>query len=167
MKKIVQIYKKAEEIVCGALTLLGLAIILYNFVCRYVLHNPHPETDEICMIILSIAIILGFSINAGEDNYIDMDLIYTSLKSRAAIVFFDLFRKVCLCVYSVFIAFYGYQAMAMQRMTGRAFPLTQIPFWEAYTIIIFVGVILTITSVGQLIGYVTDLCKNKKEGNQE
>ena len=76
-------------------------------------------------------------------------------------MFFDLFRKVCLCVYSVFIAFYGYQAMAMQRMTGRAFPLTQIPFWEAYTIIVFVGVILTITSVGQLIGYVTDLCKNK------
>ena len=167
MKKMVQIYRKAEEFLCGVLTLLGLAIILYNVVCRYVLHNPHPETDEICMIILSIAIILGFSVNAGEDNYIDMDLIYAGLKSRVAIVIFDLFRKVFMCVYSVFIAFYGYQAMSMQRVTGRAFPLTQIPFWEAYSIIVFVGVILTITTVGQLIGYIANLCKNKKEDNKK
>lgn len=165
MKKLVRLYKKAEEFLCGSLTLLGLSVIFYNVVCRYVFHNPHPETDEICMIILSVAIILGFSVNAGEDNHIDMDLIYTALKNRKAIIFFDLFRKVCMCVYSLFIAYYGYQAVAMQRATGRSFPLTQVPFWIAYLIIVFVGIVLVITSFAQLIGYVSNL--RNQEGQEK
>lgn len=140
--------------------LFGLLVILWNVFTRYILHSPHSSTDEISLIILSISIIIGFSINVSEDNNIDMDIVYTMLKNSAVITFFDIFRRVCMCVYSLFIAYYGFQAVALQFATGRTFPITGFPFWISYSIIVFVGIVLTIRCFAALIRTLTQ----KKNG---
>lgn len=163
MNKLKNWYNKIEEGIVCVLTVIGLGLIFYNVVSRYVFHSPHPETDEIYLILLSIAIILGFSVNISEDNNIDMDLVYNMIQNKPAIkTAFDIFRKICMCVYSAFIAFYGYKSFALQLSTGRAFPLTQIPYWVAYGIIPVIGVLMTIRTFYQLFKYFADRKKEEK-----
>lgn len=157
MKKFAHLYNKCEEFLCGVGTVIGLCVILFNVFSRYVFHSPHATTDEISLIILAVATILGFSVNVSEDNNIDMDLLYTSLKNPKHIIFFDIFKKVCMCVYSVFIAYYGYQAVYLQYVNGRTFPISGFPFWVAYSSIVYVGIVLAIRCFAELIRYVASL----------
>ncbi len=165
MKKLVKIYNAIEESICGIGILVGLGIILYNVFCRYVLKDPHAVTDELNLIILSVAIILGFSVNVGEENNIEMDLLYSGVKkNRVAKCIFDIFNKLCMLVYSAFITYYGYQAVIMQKKINRTFPLSKIHFWKVYTIIVFVGVLMFIRTAVQLTKYILNL---KKSENKE
>lgn len=83
MKKLGETYNRIENILAAIGTIAGLTLIFINVVMRYVFHHPLAWTDEISVVILSWAIIIGFSIDLGERSHICMDVIYDAVKSPA------------------------------------------------------------------------------------
>lgn len=131
---------------------MGLLLIFINVVMRYVLHKPLAWTDEISVIILSWAIIIGFSIDLGEHSHICMDVIYDAVKSAKVKRLMDWFACLIGLLYSSFITFYGAQAVALQIRTARVYPITEFPRWIAYLIIILTGIVMVVRYLLSLAG---------------
>lgn len=130
---------------------------------RYVLHKPLAWTDEISVIILSWAIIIGFSIDLGERSHICMDVIYDAVKSPAVRRLMDWFSCLVGLLYSSFITYYGAQAVALQIKTARVYPITEFPRWIAYLIIILTGIVM----VGRYLLSLSELLKGRRDGRKE
>ena len=90
-----------------------------------------------------------------------MDVVYGAIKSEKVRRGLDLFAYLIGALYSGFIAFYGYQAVALQHKTGRVYPVTEIPRWIAYLIIVFVGVAM----LGRYIVFLVKFFKGQKGDN--
>ena len=136
----------------------GLILIFVNVVARYIFLKPIAEIEEIIVIVLAWAIIVGFSIDLGDKSHICMDVVYDAIKSEKVRRGLDLFAYLVGALYSGFIAFYGYQAVALQHKTGRVYPVTEIR-WIAYLIIVLVGVAM----LGRYIVFLVKFFKGKKE----
>lgn len=130
--------------IAGAGTIVGLLLIFINVVMRYVFHHPLAWTDEVSVIVLSWAIIIGFSIDLGERSHICMDVVYDAVKSPALRRFMDWLSVLIGLLYSGFITFYGGQAVALQIKTARVYPITEFPRWIAYLVIVLVGIVMMI-----------------------
>ena len=137
----------------------GLILIFVNVIARYIFLKPIAEIEEIIVIVLAWAIIVGFSIDLGDRSHICMDVVYDAIKSEKVRRGLDLFAYLVGALYSGFIAFYGYQAVALQHKTGRVYPVTEIPRWIAYLIIVLVGVAM----LGRYIVFLVKFFKGKKE----
>lgn len=163
MKKLGETYNRIENILAAIGTIAGLTLIFINVVMRYVFHHPLAWTDEISVVILSWAIIIGFSIDLGERSHICMDVIYDAVKSPALRRAMDWFAVLIGLLYSVFITFYGGQAVALQVTTGRVYPITEFPRWVAYLIIVLAGIAMVgryLIMLAQLLG------KNREKGEE-
>ena len=137
----------------------GLILIFVNVVARYIFLKPIAEIEEIIVIVLAWAIIVGFSIDLGDKSHICMDVVYDAIKSEKGRRGLGLFAYLVGALYSGFIAFYGYQAVALQHKTGRVYPVTEIPRWIAYLIIVLVGVAM----LGRYIVFLVKFFKGKKK----
>ena len=137
----------------------GLILIFVNVIARYIFLKPIAEIEEIIVIVLAWAIIVGFSIDLVDRSHICMDVVYDAIKSEKIHRGLDLFAYLVGALYSGFIAFYGYQAVALQHKTGRVYPVTEIPRWIAYLIIVLVGVAM----LGRYIVFLVKFFKGKKE----
>lgn len=152
-----------ENLLAGAGTILGLLLIFINVIMRYVLHKPLAWTDEISVIVLSWAIIIGFSIDLGERSHICMDVIYDAVKSPAMRRIMDWFACLVGLLYSSFITFYGAQAVALQVKTARVYPITEFPRWIAYLIIILTGIVMA----GRYLLSLFRLLRGSRDGHKE
>lgn len=139
MKRLGRFFDRMEDTVSIFGMCAGLLLIFINAVARYVFRKPIAELEELLVIILAWAIIVGFSIDLGERSHICMDVIYDAIKSPRIRRGLDLFAYLVGLLYSGFITFYGWQAVALQLKTGRVYPITEIPRWIAYLIIVLTG----------------------------
>lgn len=124
LKKMGRLYDRFENVFSCITLLAGVSIIFINVVGRFLFNHPLAWADEIYLIILAWSIIIGFSIDMREKAHIDMDVIYNlaGKKLKKAI---ELFDYLCSLLYGIFIAFYGYQAVALQHKIGRVYPITE------------------------------------------
>lgn len=144
MKKLGKYFDQAENAVSIFGMCVGLLLIFINVVARYVFHKPIAELEEIIVIVLAWAIIIGFSIDLGERSHICMDVVYDAVKSPKLRRGLDLFSCLVGLLYSGFITCYGWQAVALQLKTGRVYPVTEFPRWIAYLIIVLTGVAMVV-----------------------
>lgn len=146
LRKIGRIYDSFENGFSCITLLAGVSIIFINVVGRFVFNHPLAWADEVYLIILAWSIIVGFSIDMREKSHIDMDVIYNlvSPKIQKAI---ELFNYLCGLLYGIFIAWYGYQAVALQYKIGRVYPITEFPRWISYVIIVFIGIMIVIRQI--------------------
>ena len=151
MKQFGKLWNQIEDLLAGVGTIAGLSLIFINVVMRYIFHKPISWTDEICVIILAWAIIIGFSISLGENSHIRMDVVYDQIKSPRIRGLMDLFSHLVGLLYGMFITFYGAQAVGLQIKTARVYPITEFPRWIAYSIIVFTGAVMTVRYVIVLI----------------
>lgn len=159
IKKLGDSFNRMENAVSIFGMCAGLILIFVNVVARYIFLKPIAEIEEIIVIVLAWAIIVGFSIDLGDKSHICMDVVYDAIKSEKVRRGLDLFAYLVGALYSGFIAFYGYQAVALQHKTGRVYPVTEIPRWIAYLIIVLVGVAM----LGRYIVFLVKFFKGKKE----
>ena len=57
----------------------GLILIFVNVIARYIFLIPIAEIEEIIVIVLAWAIIVGFSIDLGDRSLICMDVVYDAI----------------------------------------------------------------------------------------
>ena len=164
MKKLGKWFNSIENLLACLGTIVGLLLIFVNVVMRYILHNPLAWIDEVSVIVLTWSIIIGFSIDLGERSHICMDVVYDAVKSKAIRRGMDLFALLVGLLYSSFITIYGFQAVALQFRTGRIYPLTELPQWIAYLIIIIVGVVMVGRYLINLVQFFRGTDRQAKEG---
>lgn len=162
MKKLGNSFNKMENTVSVLGMCAGLVLIFINVVARYVFLKPIPEIEEIIVIVLAWAIIIGFSIDLGEQSHICMDVVYDAVKSKKIRRGLDLFAYLVGALYSSFIAYYGYQAVALQHKTGRVYPVTEFPRWIAYLIIVLTGLAM----LGRYVVFIVKFFKDEKGENE-
>lgn len=152
LKKMGRLYDRFENVFSCITLLAGVSIIFINVVGRFLFNHPLAWADEIYLIILAWSIIIGFSIDMKEKAHIDMDVIYNlaGKKLKKAI---ELFDYLCSLLYGIFIAFYGYQAVALQHKIGRVYPITEFPRWISYVVIIFIGIMIVIRQVVFIVSF--------------
>jgi len=163
MKKLGKYFAQIENAVSIFGMCAGLLLIFINVVARYVFQKPIAQLEELIVIILAWAIIIGFSIDLGEKSHICMDVIYDGIKSPRLRRGLDLFAYLVGLVYSGFITLYGWQAVALQLKTGRVYPVTEIPRWIAYLIIVLTGLAM---AGRYLIFLLRFFCGGKEEGEK-
>lgn len=143
-KNLIAFYERAEEIIASGCLICGIGIMFVGVVARYVFNHPLSFVDEIAPIFIVWSTLIGYSIALRKDEHIKMDIVYSIIKSQKVRFLMDLFSYSCGILFSVFMLWYGFLSMSMQRNMHRVTQILEFPVWISYIIIPFIGVVLII-----------------------
>lgn len=172
IKKFKDIFRRFEDAFSVLGLVAGLLIIFYNVVMRYIFMKPQGWVDEVSAIVLAWAIIVGFGIDLGERSHICMDVLYEGIKSVKVRRIIDIAADLVGLLYGLFITYYGFQAVQLQIKSGRVYPFTEIPRWICFSIIVVVGLIMTVRQIDYLVDDFSGRSRaeriaKEKEGKEE
>ncbi len=149
MSKFLKAYIKFENVFTAVTLLIGISMIVYGVVMRYIFRNPQAWVDELSIIILVYSVTLGFSMVTRRNDQIVMDAIDMVLKKPSKVM--EYAANIFSFIFSVFLAYFGYLATIQQAAANRVTPLLLIPREYVYIIIPITGVLMAIQYAWRLI----------------
>ena len=165
MKKIIAYFRdgKFEEVLgCLAIALVIIPVII-NIVNRS-FFNRYSLALEATALLAYVWIGYGFfGYLYGKDSHVDVKFLVNKM-SPPFRAFFELLRDVLICVFSVFMTWWGYKLTASN--TARFVAGTRIPLAIGYASIAFGFFSGAVRSLAALIGRVVRLVK-RKPGKEE
>ena len=125
-------YAAFEDLVTGACLALGLTLVLYGVIMRYVFSSPVYWVDEISTYLVVWGAILGWAVAERDRRHIRVTLLFDRLPSRGRRVA-DIAAS---AVSAGFCLMLAYMALVLELRYFRSGQLTlntQSPLWVVYS----------------------------------
>lgn len=149
MKKVKKLLEEIEDWSSGILVFIGLMILFYGVILRYVFHLPTTWQDEVARIFLVWGILIGASATLRENNHIRMDLLYNIFPGSVKKVV-DIFANLVMLAFFGFLLFSGIELVNQKLTTGQE-SLNGYPLWIIYLIIPISALLLTIRTIEKFV----------------
>lgn len=134
-------YAAFEDYLSGSLIVIGVGLIFYGVVSRYVLNNPKAWVDEISTYFVVWGTLIGTAVALREGHHIQVDILYDRVSPRVRKAF-NLFSNGLGVLFCVFFIFFGGKLLAMYLETQQQSTDTGIYLWIVYMVIPFSGLML-------------------------
>ena len=127
-----RLYAAFEDLVSGACLALGLTLVLYGVIMRYIFSTPVYWVDEISTYLVVWGAILGWAVAERDRRHIRVTLLYDRLPPRAR-------RAAAFAASAVsagFCLMLAYMALVLERRyltSGQLTLNTQSPLWIVYS----------------------------------
>ncbi len=142
MKKFWKAFNFVEDMTSGGLLFLGVTVIFYGVVMRYVFNDARSWVDEISQYMIIWGTLIGTSVALRNNHHIKVDMLFDSLPNKAK-YFVTLFaHSVGLC-FSVFLIYYGGGLVKFTYISGQLSTDVGIPLFKVYSILPLMGFLLT------------------------
>ena len=125
-------YAAFEDLVSGACLALGLTLVLYGVIMRYVFSSPVYWVDEISTYLVVWGAILGWAVAERDRRHIRVTLLFDRLPPRAR----RLAEFAASAVSAGFCLMLAYMALVLERRyftSGQLTLNTQSPLWIVYS----------------------------------
>lgn len=143
MRKFWQAFEFLEDIVSGGLLSLGVTLIFYGVIMRYVFNDARSWVDEVSQYMIIWGTLIGTSVALRNDHHIKVDMLFNSLPEKFQ-HYVTLFAHTVGITFSLFIGFYGYKLVAFTHKTGQVSTDVGIPLYLVYSILPLTGALLTL-----------------------
>ena len=143
MRKINKFYALFEDISSGFFMLVGMVIMFYEVVMRYVFDSPTTWINEVSTIMVVWGVLLGLSLALRDNHHISVDILYVVLPPavRKLIDYFANLMGIIFCL------LFTYNAFILARNTFVSAQLsieTNIPEWIYYVVLPISGLMFMI-----------------------
>lgn len=149
MKKFWRVYEFVEDMVSGGLLSIGVAMIFYGVIMRYVFNDARSWVDEISQYMIIWGTLIGTSVALRNDHHIKVDMLYNVLP-KSVQRYVTLFAHTVGIAFSIFLGYYGYKLVAFTYNTGQVSTDVGIPLYIVYSILPLTGALLTFRFVIKL-----------------
>lgn len=162
VKKIGNIYNKAEEYVLVGSLVVTVAIIFYQVIMRFVFNDSPSWSEEVTRYIFIWQIWLGASMGLKDGSHIRVELINNAfvkknkLKSKNTL---ELFILVVWLIFSIFLVFAGVSVCEGMSARNALSPGIRIPLIYVYMAVPVSSAIVSLRLVGLIAGEASKLIK--------
>lgn len=141
MNKFWKIYALIEDWLTGALLTIGVSLIFYGVIMRYIFSRPLDWVDEVSLYFVVWGVLLGTAVALRDDRHIRVSLLYGFLPVHVK-RYFRMFSNAVGFFFCVFFVYYGIELEQVYLMTGQRSTNILIPLWIVYSAIPLTGVLL-------------------------
>jgi|SRR5699024_7731933 len=151
LKRINLILKNVEDYVSGSLIVIGLIILLAQVIMRYFLGLSTTWQDESARYFIIWGVLLGSAVALRDGQHIRVDVIYQRFSSKWK-GFIDILANICIIVFLMFMAIYGFILVKEKYLTGEMSDIG-IKIYVIYSILPLSGLFMGIRAITNLINY--------------
>lgn len=149
MKKLTEAYAWFEDMISGTFLTIGIAMIFYGVITRYVFNSPSNWVDEISKYFIIWGALMGTAVAMRDHHHIRVDMLFNALPKglQKPVKFFSNFVVLLFCL---FLVFYGTELVLFKLKTGQNSMDVGVPMWIVYLIMPICGVMFGIRTLEQL-----------------
>ncbi|MEL7565391.1 MAG: TRAP transporter small permease [Dehalobacterium sp.] len=148
--KFAKIWDIIEEFLSGLFFMIGITLIFYGVIMRYIFNMPSIWIDEFSVYFIIWGTVIGWSIAERDERHIRVNIIYDKCNLKTQHLF-TIISNIIGILFCVFLAYAAYILEAdyiktMQRSINAALPL-----WIVYLFFPFASLSLGVRYVQGLI----------------
>ena len=155
MKKFWKAFNLAEDVASGGLLFLGVTVIFYGVIMRYVFNDARSWVDEVSQYMIIWGTLIGTSVALRNDHHIKVDMLFDRFPNRVK-YFVTLFAHTVGISFGLFVIYYGAGLVKFTYMSGQLSTDVGIPLFKVYSILPLMGFLLTFRFLVKLYGSFKD-----------
>ncbi|WNC16125.1 TRAP transporter small permease [Brevibacillus brevis] len=134
-------YAAFEDCFAGTLIVIGVGLIFYGVVCRYVFNSPKAWIDEISTYFVVWGTLVGMAVALREGHHIQVDILYDRVPPSVKKAF-NIFSNALGVLFCFFFIFFGGKLLSLYWDTQQQSTDTGIYLWIVYLVIPLSGLML-------------------------
>ncbi|MHB8074419.1 TRAP transporter small permease [Desulfosporosinus fructosivorans] len=142
MKKFWKAFAFVEDFASGGLLFLGVTVIFYGVIMRYVFNDARSWVDEISQYMIIWGTLIGTSVALRNNHHIKVDMLFDSF-SNTTKYFVTLFAHSVGIIFGLFLIYYGGGLVKFTYISGQLSTDVGIPLFKVYSILPLMGILLT------------------------
>ncbi|MEX2414541.1 MAG: TRAP transporter small permease [Paenibacillaceae bacterium] len=128
-----------EDISAGTFFSVGITLIFYGVVMRYVFNDPKPWVEEVSRYAVIWGAMLGIPIALRNNHHIQVDMLYEKLPAYMR-RWVDIFASSVGILFCLFYTYYGFMLVYKRYSSGMVSMDVGVPMWIIYLILPISGV---------------------------
>lgn len=149
MAVIKKIYTFFEDFSSSLFFIVGLLLMFYEVIMRYIFNNPTSWINETASIIVVWGILLGLSVALRDNHHIAVDIFYTILPKKVQKAV-DIFANIVGIGFCIFLVYYGVELVLHNFESGQVTMDTRTPYWIYYLVLPISGLMFLIRFIERL-----------------
>lgn len=146
MKKIFTLF---EDFFSSLFFLVGLGLMFYEVIMRYVFDDPTTWINETASILVVWGILFGLSVALRDNHHISVDIFYAMLPRRMQKVV-DIFANLVGIGFCLFLMITGIELVNHTFQSGQVTMDTRTPYWIYYLIMPISGLLFLVRFIERL-----------------
>ncbi len=142
MKRFWKTFAFIEDITSGGLLFLGVSVIFYGVIMRYVFNDARSWVDEISQYMIIWGTLIGTSVALRNNHHIKVDMLYNVFPKKIRFLI-TLFAHTIGVGFGAFLIYYGGGLVKFTHTSGQLSTDVGIPLFQVYSILPLMGVLLT------------------------
>lgn len=143
MKKFWKAFAFVEDITSGGLLFLGVTVIFYGVIMRYVFNDARSWVDEVSQYMIIWGTLIGTSVALRNNHHIKVDMLFNTFPNIVK-HFVTLFSHIVGVIFGIFLIYYGGGLVKFTYMSGQLSTDVGIPLFKVYSILPLMGFLLTL-----------------------
>lgn len=156
MGVIKKIYSLFEDFSSAIFLIVGLGLMFYEVIMRYVFDNPTTWINETASIIVVWGILFGLSVALRDNHHISVDIFYAILPRKIQ-KYVDVFANLVGIAFCIFLTYNGILLVTHTFESGQVTMDTRMPYWIYYLVIPIAGLMFLIRFIERFV----KILKNK------
>ena len=150
MKVILKKYNKIEESILILSLIINVIIVFAQVIMRYFFNTSITWSEELSRYIFIWQVWLGTSIAFVEEQHINVDLIYSLIKSKKGQKFIDIFRYVVWLLFNLYLIKVGFELVNSMAARNALSSGMRIPLVYVYSVLPISAILLSIRILDKL-----------------
>ncbi|MFC4768415.1 TRAP transporter small permease [Effusibacillus consociatus] len=142
-------YARFEDYLSGTLIVVGLGLIFYGVVMRYVINNPQAWVEEISKYLVVWGTLTGAAVALREGHHIQVDILYDRVPPLVKRIF-NIFSNLLGILFCALFIVFGSNLLNMYIQLDQRSTDVGIPLWIVYLVLPISGLMLAFRFVEKL-----------------
>lgn len=150
MNALKKIWAHIEEIFSSTFFTVGVALIFYGVIMRYVFNSPQAWVEEVARYTIIWGVFLGFGMALRHNQHIQVDILYDKLKPSMKRIL-DIVATVISIIFCSMYTYYGIVLVEARFHSGMVSLDVGIPMWIVYLILPLSGLLFLLRFIERLV----------------
>lgn len=143
LEKFWKTFALIEDIASGGLLFLGVTVIFYGVIMRYIFNDARSWVDEVSQYLIIWGVLIGTSVALRNNHHIKVDMLFDKFTNRGK-YYVTLFAHAVGVSFGLFLLYYGGSLVNFTLKSGQLSTDVGIPLYIVYSILPLMGFLLTL-----------------------
>lgn len=145
-----KIWTFLEEIAAGVFFSIGIFLIFYGVLMRYVLNNPQAWVEEVARYSIIWGTFLGFGLALKHNQHIQVDILFDKLNKPMQFVL-NIVATTLSIIFCLIYTYYGFVLVENRYSSGMVSLDVGIPMWVVYLILPISGILFLLRFIERFV----------------
>ncbi len=153
MKVLYKVWGCLEEVLAGFFFTIGIALIFYGVIMRYIFNEPQAWVEELVRYTIIWGTFFGFSLALRHNQHIQVDILYDKVTPSVKHII-DIIANGVSIVFCVIYTYYGFILVENRYTSGMVSLDVGIPMWVIYLVLPISGILFLARFIERIINVI-------------